>query len=281
MGSSEKIVDKVKKDKKSSKDKSEKKEKKSEKLSEGGITKDKKDKKKDRKAQDKLARALDAHLQADAAASSEVVKEEEEKVQAKDKKDPEDIIKATEELVPFALPLADDKAHKKIYKLIKKGAKLKAIHRGVKECEKAIKKCPLKGAGSKPNSAPGLVIIAGDISPMDVIMHFPILCEEHNVPYLFIKSRAELGVAACTKRATSVVMLKPEGKKPAAGAAAAKGEDAEMEDGDNKKVSPEEYLEAYKELSKLSAKQWSVQVEPWIQGKHPLQIEANLRNARQ
>jgi len=39
-----------------------------------------------------------------------------------------------------------------------------------KECEKAIKKTPMKKAASAPLSdVPGLVIIAGDISPMDVI----------------------------------------------------------------------------------------------------------------
>ncbi|KAL2016002.1 hypothetical protein VTK56DRAFT_4448 [Thermocarpiscus australiensis] len=273
------VVDdkKLKKEKKS-KDKSEKKEKKEKKRSEtDGVHKEKKDKKKDKAKQDKLARALDAHLQADAAASYE----------AKDEKaevDPEDIIKPAEELVPFALPLADEKTHKKIYKLIKKGAKLKSIHRGVKECEKAIKKCPPKTAASGATETPGLVVIAGDISPMDVIMHFPILCEEHGVPYLFVRSRADLGVAACTKRATSVVMLKPEGKKGGnTGNSNDKkdkkkkedeDEDAEMGDADDKKVSAEEYLEAWKDLVKLAEKQWKIQVQPWVKGTHPLQIAA-------
>ncbi|KAG7289752.1 hypothetical protein NEMBOFW57_006128 [Staphylotrichum longicolle] len=270
------VVDdkKLKKEKKS-KDKSEKKEKK--RSEDSGIKKDKKDKKKDKVKQDKLARALDAHLQADAAASLEAEEHEAEI-------DPEDIIKPAEELVPFALPLADDKTHKKIYKLIKKGAKLKSIHRGVKECEKAIKKCPPKTAASGEIPAPGLVIIAGDISPMDVIMHFPVLCEEHGVPYLYVRSRADLGVAACTKRATSVVMLKPEGKGGAPGDAGKsskkKDADAEMEDADDKKVSPEEYLDAWKDLVKTAEKQWKIQVQPWVKGTHPLQIAAREK-ARQ
>lgn len=108
------VVDdkKLKKEKKS-KDKSEKKDKK--RSEKDGVSKEKKDKKKDKARQDKLARALDAHLQADAAASFE---DQDEQADV----DPEDIIKPAEELVPFALPLADDKTHKKIYKLIKKGA---------------------------------------------------------------------------------------------------------------------------------------------------------------
>ena len=99
---------------KKSKDKSEKKDRK--RSEEGGIKKDKKDKKQDKKKQDKLARVLDAHLQADVAASAD-------KDVSHEMKDvnPEDLIQPAEELVPFALPLADDKAHKKIYKLIKKG----------------------------------------------------------------------------------------------------------------------------------------------------------------
>ncbi|KAK4121312.1 L30e-like protein [Parathielavia appendiculata] len=280
------VVDdkKLKKEKKS-KDKSEKKEKEKKRSDSDGIKKDKKDKKKDKVKQEKLARALDAHLQADAAASVEV---QDDKAEV----DPEDIIKPAEELVPFALPLADEKTHKKIYKLIKKGAKLKSVHRGVKECEKAIKKCPPKTAASGDIPAPGLVIIAGDISPMDVIMHFPILCEEHGVPYLYVRSRADLGVAACTKRATSVVMLKPEGKKSnnnSGGGANDNnkgkkkddgGGDADMEDAEDKKVSAEEYLEAWKDLVKTAEKQWKIQVQPWVKGTHPLQI-AERERARQ
>ncbi|KAK4249074.1 50S ribosomal protein L30e-like protein [Corynascus novoguineensis] len=270
----EAVDDKKLKEKKS-KDKSEKKDKK--RSEKDGVSKEKKDKKKDKARQDKLARALDAHLQADAAASFE---DQDEQADV----DPEDIIKPAEELVPFALPLADDKTHKKIYKLIKKGAKLKSIHRGVKECEKAIKKCPPKTAASGEIPAPGLVIIAGDISPMDVIMHFPILCEEHGVPYLYMRSRADLGVAACTKRATSVVMLKPEGKKNNSGGGEGnkkKDADTEMDDGgEDKKVSAEEYLEAWKELVKTAEKQWKIQVQPWVKGTHPLQI-AEREKARQ
>jgi H/ACA ribonucleoprotein complex subunit 2 len=120
---------------------------------------------------------------------------------------------------------------------------------------------------------------------MDVIMHFPVLCEEHGVPYLYVRSRADLGVAACTKRATSVVMLKPEGKKPNGGTndnnkGKKKDDDADMEDADDKKVSAEEYLEAWKDLVKTAEKQWKIQVQPWVKGTHPLQI-AERERARQ
>ncbi len=54
---------------------------------------------------------------------------------------------------------------------------------------------------------PGIVVLAADISPMDVISHIPVLCEDHSVPYIYVASRAELGMAGQTKRPTSVVMV--------------------------------------------------------------------------
>jgi H/ACA ribonucleoprotein complex subunit 2 len=53
--------------------------------------------------------------------------------------------------------------------------------------------------------------LAADVSPVDVISHFPILCEKAKVPYSFIRSREALGTSSQTKRPTSVVMLlKPD-----------------------------------------------------------------------
>lgn len=54
----------------------------------------------------------------------------------------------------------------------------------------------------------GLCIIAGDISPIDVIAHVPILCEEAQMPYVYVPSKEELGLASLTKRPTSIVLVK-------------------------------------------------------------------------
>ena len=58
---------------------------------------------------------------------------------------------------------------------------------------------------STPN--PRIVIFAADVSPIDVISHLPLQCENKDLPYVFIRSRLELGQAAQTKRPTSVVLL--------------------------------------------------------------------------
>ncbi len=55
-----------------------------------------------------------------------------------------------------------------------------------------------------------MCVIAGDISPIDVISHIPVLCEDGEIPYIYVSSKAELGAAAGTKRPTSVVLVAPK-----------------------------------------------------------------------
>ncbi|KAL9056800.1 MAG: hypothetical protein Q9206_002595, partial [Seirophora lacunosa] len=87
-------------------------------------------------------------------------------------------------LVPFANPLADEKVGKKVLKGVKRAAKHKTLKRGVKEVGKALRKSPPSTSSSASSSAlpPAIVILAADISPMDVISHLPVLCEDHAVP---------------------------------------------------------------------------------------------------
>jgi len=104
-------------------------------------------------------------------------------------------------------PLASKKSTKKAHKLVKKASAAKIVRRGVKEVIKGIRK-----------NEKGICILAGDIYPIDVISHLPILLEENGIPYLFVPSKQELGAAACTKRPTSVVLVRDPataGKKEA------------------------------------------------------------------
>ena len=104
---------------------------------------------------------------------------------------------------PIADPMAGDKLSKKLLKLVRKAMKDKIVRRGVKETVKAVRK-----------GQAGLVIIAADISPIDVLSHLPLLCEDKGVPYMYVRSRAEVGEACKTKRPTSCVMVcKPDKKK--------------------------------------------------------------------
>ena len=86
---------------------------------------------------------------------------------------------------------------------------------------------------------------------MDVISHLPIACEDHNMPYIYVRSRAELGDSAATKRPTSVVMLMENGvkKKNKQQQKEDKQEDKKDVDGDDD--DGDSYADKYKSLVKL------------------------------
>jgi len=106
---------------------------------------------------------------------------------------------------PIARPMADKRLRKKLLKTIKKASKHRHVRRGVREVVKSLRKTP---AALLQTS---LVVLAADISPMDVISHIPVLCEDHAVKYVWVPSKEELGAASLTKRATSCVMVIPGG----------------------------------------------------------------------
>ncbi|KAH7148476.1 50S ribosomal protein L30e-like protein [Dactylonectria macrodidyma] len=233
-------------------EKPDKKEKKDKKRSdESGVSKSKKEKKEKKDKKEKLAAALEEKIQQDAppSAAVNVADDDSDMEEAKIEELP---LERT--VVPFAVPVADEKGMKKIYKTIRKAAKQNTLKRGVKEVVKTLRKSPPSAPGY--TSFPGVVIIAGDISPMDVISHLPVLCEDHNVPFIFVTSRAELGAAAKTKRPTSVVMImeKPEGKKSKDKSADKDGED----DG-------EAFGDSYASLVKYVQKEYSKQAD-WVKG---------------
>lgn len=140
-------------------------------------------------------------------------------------------------------------AASQVLKLAKKAAKRKQIKRGVKEVIKAIRK---KTKGYVPLhqythhstiTHPShftthftyhrVCIIAGDISPIDVITPLPVLCEDNDIPYVYVPSKDELGQAGLTKRPTSCMLILP---KPLKG---------EVSDDSDAK----EYKELYKDVA--------------------------------
>ncbi|KAF5364327.1 hypothetical protein D9756_000619 [Leucocoprinus leucothites] len=140
-----------------------------------------------------------------------------------------------EELSPIAKPLAQKKLLKKLHKVVKKGSKARQVKRGVKEVVKGIRK------GEK-----GLLVLAADINPIDIISHLPVLSEEANIPYVFVPSKEELGHASSTKRPTSCVMICPNLKRKS------KPKDGAIDEKDEEYL--ELYKECYKEVEKLDTK---------------------------
>ncbi|GAB2230157.1 hypothetical protein Droror1_Dr00014414 [Drosera rotundifolia] len=105
-------------------------------------------------------------------------------------------------LSPIAKPMAGKKLSKRTFKLVRRAAENKCLKRGVKEVVKSIKR------GHK-----GLCVIAGNISPIDVITHVPIMCEEKEIPYIYVSSKEDLANAGATKRPTCCVLVQTKPNK--------------------------------------------------------------------
>jgi H/ACA ribonucleoprotein complex subunit 2 len=102
-------------------------------------------------------------------------------------------------LSPIATPLANEKLTGRTLKLVRKAAKAKSVRRGVKEVLKALRK-----------KEKGVMVIAGNVTPIDVISHLPVMCEDRSIPYIYVPAKEELGAASSTKRPTSCVLVLPK-----------------------------------------------------------------------
>ncbi len=66
------------------------------------------------------------------------------------------------------------------YKQLKKGANeaTKTLNRGISE----------------------FIVMAADAEPLEILLHLPLLCEDKNVPYVFVPSKIALGRACGVSR---------------------------------------------------------------------------------
>ena len=71
--------------------------------------------------------------------------------------------------------------------------------RGVKEVTKNLRQ-----------GKTGIIVLAGDVNPVEIICHIPIICEDKKIPYVYVNSRNRLGLATLSRNPTTVLMiLKP------------------------------------------------------------------------
>ncbi|GLH12615.1 H/ACA ribonucleoprotein complex subunit 2-like protein [Gryllus bimaculatus] len=98
----------------------------------------------------------------------------------------------------IAKPIATKHVAKKIYKVVKKASKNKKnLMVGIKLVQKALRK-----------NQKGMVIFAGDVTPIEIMCHLPGMCEERDIPYCYVPSKLDLGAAmGCGERACVVMMI--------------------------------------------------------------------------
>ncbi|RKO96931.1 hypothetical protein CXG81DRAFT_4590, partial [Caulochytrium protostelioides] len=141
-------------------------------------------------------------------------------------------------VAPLAQPLASQVLTRRVLKTVKRCTKARSVKRGLKEVVKHLRKqssatpAQIKANPWLARGCGGMVVLAGDISPVDVMTHVPLLCEEADVPYIYVPSKEELGLSGNTKRPSSCMMVFPTagavGKKKAAKADAKKSKKDEI-----------------------------------------------------
>ena len=88
----------------------------------------------------------------------------------------------------------------KVYEAIEVASKTGKIRRGVNEATKAIERGTAR-----------LVVMAEDVTPEEILMHLPVLCNEKKVPFAYVPSKLELGKASGIEVPTSSLAITEEG----------------------------------------------------------------------
>lgn len=88
-----------------------------------------------------------------------------------------------------AYPLADSKLTNSLLDLVQQAQNYKQLKKGANEVTKSLNRGKAE-----------LVLLTADTEPLEIILHLPLLCEDKNVPYVFLKSKAALGRACGVSR---------------------------------------------------------------------------------
>ena len=88
-----------------------------------------------------------------------------------------------------AWPLADQALTTEVLDLIQSATHFRQIRKGANEATKSLN----RGIAE-------IVVCAADTSPLAILMHLPLLCEDKNVPYVYVPSKMALGRACGVSR---------------------------------------------------------------------------------
>ena len=95
----------------------------------------------------------------------------------------------TDAVNPKAYPLADAEVSNKVLELVQQATHYKQMKKGANEATKALSR-----------GIADLIILSADATPLEILLHLPLLCEDKNVPYVFVASKQALGRACGVSR---------------------------------------------------------------------------------
>jgi len=88
-----------------------------------------------------------------------------------------------------AWPLADTALENNLLDLVQQASHAHQLKKGANEATKTLN----RGVAE-------IIVLAADTVPLAILLHLPLLCEDKNVPYVFVNSKIALGRACGVAR---------------------------------------------------------------------------------
>lgn len=106
-------------------------------------------------------------------------------------------------MATYAVFEVPDDIQQKVLELFAVAKSSGKVKKGTNEVTKAIERGTAK-----------FVIVAKDVEPPEIVMHLPALCDEKAVPYIFVKTKKNVGeaVGVSVPTASAVILDAGEGK---------------------------------------------------------------------
>ena len=95
-----------------------------------------------------------------------------------------------------AWPVADDALSKEIFDLVQQAVHYRQLKKGANEAIKTLN----RGISE-------IIIIAADADPIAIVLPIPLVCEDKNVPYVYVESKRNLGRACGVGREVAAVSI--------------------------------------------------------------------------
>jgi len=109
----------------------------------------------------------------------------------------------TKKVNPKAYPLAPADLTTKLLDMVQQAGSYKQLKKGANEATKTLN----RGISE-------LIILTADAEPIEILLHLPLLCEDKNVPYVFLPSKVALGRACgVTRPVISASIIMAEGSQ--------------------------------------------------------------------
>ncbi|KAK0515907.1 hypothetical protein JMJ35_001941 [Cladonia borealis] len=89
-----------------------------------------------------------------------------------------------------AFPIADQALTQEILDLVQQASHYRQLKKGANEATKTLN----RGTSE-------IIVLAADTAPLAILLHLPLLCEDKNVPYVYVPSKTALGRACGVSRA--------------------------------------------------------------------------------